>query len=76
MLRAIQFISDAVEYLEDGLPVEAGSHARAARYECDCIEGLIAFDGDTDFVDYVGEHYGLQRPNEARQAPSKADQEA
>lgn len=64
ILRAVQFVSEAVELASQGEMDEAGNHARAARFECDCIEGLVTFDGDHDFVNHVGKRYGLSSEDE------------
>lgn len=59
ILRAVQFVSEAVVLASQGEMEDAESHARAARFECDCIEGLVTFDGDHDFINHVGKHHGV-----------------
>ena len=60
MLRAIQFLAEASELASAGFFDDAQKISRAALFECESIEGLITFDGDEDFVNYVGKRNGLQ----------------
>jgi hypothetical protein len=68
VLRAVQFVSEAVEFASQGEMDEAGNHARAARFECDCIESMVTFDGDHDFVNHVGKGYGVSRQERREEA--------
>jgi hypothetical protein len=79
LLRAIQFNVEAASLLADGLHEQAMPIIQAAQYECDSIEGLVAFDGDEDFVRHftdkrmaLGDKHGLPRQNET---PAQKTQE-
>lgn len=50
ILRAIQFLTMGVEALAEGDEVQAKAYTQTASYEIGSIEGLVAFDGDEDFV--------------------------
>jgi hypothetical protein len=82
LLRAIQFNAEAVSYLADGLHEQAMPVIQAAQYECDSIEGLVAFDGDEDFVRHftnkrmaLGDKHGLSRQNETQAEERQEQQE-
>ena len=80
LLRAIQFNIEAAAFLADGLHEQAMPVIQAAQYECDSVEGLIAFQGDEDFVRHflakrmaLGDKHGLSGQNE--ETPSKTQDE-
>lgn len=54
VLRAIQFLTMGVEALAEGDGQQAKTYTQTASYELGSIEGLVAFDGDEDFVRHIG----------------------